>query len=112
MVVRVRITFDLDVSDDGDGRCLRELGAKALSCPVWNSVVDTSYLKDCEVIPEKSAQRIFGTADRLFKAGRESQSTWQGRGCLINAQTHKDPIRKEAFWRKLSKVEQAHSSSS
>jgi hypothetical protein len=75
-------TAQSDFSDSEQlPRALREVEAEAVAMIMCESLklpgaefcrgYIQSYLKAGEVIPEKSAQRIFGCADRLLRAGRK-----------------------------------------
>ena len=76
-------TAEADVSDsEQTPRSLREVEAEAVALVICESLslpgaeYCRGYIQNWlqgDSIPEKSAQRIFGAADRILRAGREAQ---------------------------------------
>jgi hypothetical protein len=71
-------------NDEQTPKCLREVEAESVAMLLCESLGLTGaeycrgYIQNWlegDVIPEKSAQRIFGAADRILKAGRQESAT-------------------------------------
>jgi hypothetical protein len=71
-------------------RSLREAEAEAVAMLLCESLqlpgaeYSRGYIQSWlrgDVIPEKSAMKIFGAADRILKAGQDEKFQQQGRGC-------------------------------